>query len=491
MANLKQEKRPIRVLFIAAEADPFVKVGGLGDVAGSLPGAILDASELVESPARVDIRLVIPFYPHLKEKLNGIQAIGKFPLKSGTEDQVVTVYETNHGNVKVYLLDGDPVRQVPEVYSNMAALDAEKFIFFSLASVLLPEFLDWKADIIHVNDWHTAIAAYSLKAMEHFRDPAVKTVLSIHNLPYLGQGCQPCMQAYDVPPYPFGLLPSWAQQLPLPLGLSTADRIIPVSPGYAQEIQTPEFGCGLERLLQSRSKHITGIINGLDQSQWNPETDPLIAKTFTQKSIDQKWLNKQVLLESHGMDVHQDIPLLVVVSRMDYQKGMDLVVGGLQQILDFPWQAIILGSGDAAIEEGCVQFSEQHPNRVRVITGFHASLAHQLYAGGDIFLMPSRYEPCGISQMISMRYGTIPVARATGGLKDTIIPSRPGKPGTGYLFDQSTPDAFAQAVQFSLQDYSDSFLWAEIQRNAMNTDFSWQSSALKYIQQYTDLVRLK
>ncbi len=491
MAELKQVKQKINVLYIAAEADPFIKVGGLGDVAGSLPEAIRGASSLPESPAEVDIRLVLPFYPPLKDKIKDAQVLGEFTLKSGTEDQKVTVYETASGTIPVYLLDGEPVQKMAEVYSNNPSADAEKFIFFSLACAMLPEFLRWPVNIIHANDWHTAIAVYALKAMGAFRRPAIKTVLSIHNLPYLGQGCQPCMEAYDVPAYPFGLLPTWAQHLPLPLGLSTADRIIPVSPGYAQEIQTPEFGCGLERLMQSLSKHITGIINGLDQEQWDPSGDPLIPHSYTWDTIDQKMLNKQALLESLGLNTNLKIPLLVAVSRMDHQKGMDLIVSGLQELMDFHWQVVILGSGDPDIEEVCIKFGEQHPNRARVITGFQTDIAHQLYAGGDIFLMPSRYEPCGISQMIAMRYGTIPVARATGGLRDTIIPTRPGNTGTGYLFDQSSTGAFAQAIQFSLQDYSDPVIWREVQQNAMNTDFSWKTSALKYIHQYAELVRGK
>lgn len=349
MGKQSQNKPKINVLFIAAEADPFIKVGGLGDVAGSLPGAVREVANLPDSPADVDIRLAIPFYPLLKEKLADAVLLGEYTLTSGTEEQTVTVYETTNGSIPVYLLDGDPVRQVNAVYSDNPSADAEKFIFFSLACTLLPGFLNWSVDIIHANDWHTAIAVYGLKAMNAFRSPSIKTVLSIHNLPYLGQGCQPCMEAYDVPAYPFGLLPSWAQHLPLPLGLSTADRIIPVSPGYAQEIQTPEFGSGLERLLQSRSKHIVGIVNGIDQNQWDPKIDPLIHQNYGPLSIDQKCENKQTLLDLLGLDRNLKIPLLVVVSRMDYQKGIDLVVGGLQELLDFHWQAIILGSGDPAI----------------------------------------------------------------------------------------------------------------------------------------------
>ncbi len=299
------------------------------------------------------------------------------------------------------------------------------------------------------------------------------------------------MSEYGIPAYPFGLLPSWAQHLPLPLGLTTADGIIPVSPGYAQEIQTPEFGCGLERLLQSRAKYITGIVNGIDQTVWNPETDNWITNSFNIETLHEKINNKKILVEGTGMEFNPTIPLLVVVSRMDYQKGIDLVVSCLQDMLDYPWQAIILGSGDSVIEQKCQIFAQDHPNRMRLITGFHAELAHQLYAGGDIFLMPSRYEPCGISQMISMRYGTIPVARATGGLKDTILSTRPGKPGTGYLFDEATSSSFAQALRFALQDFTDPDLWREIQRNAMKMDFSWDASALKYIQQYANLVHNK
>ncbi len=491
MANKKQERETINVLFIAAEADPFVKIGGLGDVAGSLPPAIFELSRKESSPAQIDIRLAIPFYPRLKSSVADAESLGNYELSTGNQHLTVDVYRTVVKGVQVYLLDGEPIRNGGEVYSNQTQLDAEKFIFFTLACVKLPQFLKWNCQILHANDWHTGLAPYILRAIPEFRNPKIKTILSVHNLPYLGEGCQPCMSEYGIPAYPFGLLPSWAQHLPLPLGLTTTDRIIPVSPGYAQEIQTSEFGCGLERLLQSRAKYIIGIVNGIDQEIWNPETDTWITHGFNIENIVEKVNNKKILVESIGLEYNPAIPLLVVVSRMDYQKGIDLVVSSLQEMLDYSWQTIILGSGDSVIEQKCQVFAQDHPNRMRLITGFHAEMAHQLYAGGDIFLMPSRYEPCGISQMIAMRYGTIPVARATGGLKDTILATRPGKPGTGYLFDEATPSSFAQALRFALQDFTDPDLWRVIQRNAMKMDFSWDASALKYIQQYANLVHSK
>ncbi len=491
MGKERQERTTVNVLFIAAEADPFVKIGGLGDVAGSLPAAIRKICAAGAAPVDVDIRLVIPYYPQLKESVGDVTPLGEYAFTSGNEQLTVQVYQTTSRGVPVYLLDGDPIRNGGRVYSNQADLDAEKFIFFTLACVKLPEFLHWDCQIIHANDWHTALAPYVLKALPAFRKPKIKTILSVHNLPFLGEGCQPCMTAYQIPPYPFGLLPSWAQHLPLPMGLSTADRIIPVSPGYAREIQTPEYGSGLEKLLQSRARQIVGIVNGIDVDAWNPASDSLLPHPYSSASISEKIGNKKAVLESLGMPFDPNTPLLVVISRMDYQKGIDLAVSALANLLDISWRAIILGSGDAAIEQKCREFAKQYPDRMQVMTGFHAELAHRLYAGADIFLMPSRYEPCGISQMIAMRYGTIPVARATGGLKDTIQAVQPEKTGTGYLFEEASPVAFSQALKTALADFANRSRWQEIQLMAMKMDFSWDASALKYIQQYVDLVRIK
>ncbi len=484
-------KKKINVLFCIAEADPFVKIGGLGDVAGSLPPAITETSQLPESPVEIDVRVVIPLHPPLRHLIPDLTNLGNTILESGETNEQVTFYESKLKGIPIYFIDGAPIANSDGVYSTNSLVDANKFIFFSLACLLLPDHIGWNPDIYHANDWHTAITVYALKALPAFRKNGVKTILSIHNLPYMGQGCQSCLSAYGIPQYPYGLLPSWAASLPLPMGLAVVDKIIAVSPGYAQEIQTSDFGCGLERLLQSRSKNVIGIINGIDTDLWNPAKDPFIDLEYDQFNLEKKIRNKGSLQDSLGLTQNIAIPLLGFVSRMDHQKGLDIVIEGVESLIDQPWQLVILGTGDAQIQSRASALANRHPGRIKTIIGFHSEMAHKIYAGSDIFLMPSLYEPCGISQMISMRYGTIPVARSTGGLKDTILATRPGNPGTGYLFEGKSAQDFSQSLEFALNDYSNQPVWLKIKTNAMEQNFSWQSSALKYIQEYVNLTGMK
>ena len=485
---MKRKQKSIHVLFTAAEADPYVKIGGLGDVAGSLPVAIHQLTESIDTLSRVDIRLVLPLHKPIKESFDHLKYLGEYLLESGARQENVQVYQDQSSLIPVYFLDGEPIRKTSGVYSLDSSQDAEKYIFFSLALLKLPQFLKWEMDILHANDWHTAIGIYALKMVPPFQDPHIRTVLSVHNLPYLGEGCQTVLGEYRIPAYPYGLLPSWAFHLPLPLGFITADLIIPVSPGYAQEIQTPDFGCGLEHLLQSRSNHIIGIVNGINQDQWNPATDPFIPSPYDLDRLSYKKTNKLELLQDLNLNIDPDIPLLIMITRMDHQKGVDIAVDGLQEVLDRPWQAILLGTGDPTLENRCIQLHQAYPDRIRSIIGFKSELSHQLYAAGDIFMMPSRYEPCGISQMISMRYGTIPVAHATGGLIDTISPTQPCIPGNGYLYTESSPSNFAQSLRLALTDYLQKDLWQTFQSNAMQRNFSWEKSASQYVDQYKRLV---
>ena len=485
---MKTPKKPIHVLFAAAEADPYIKIGGLGDVAGSLPLAIRQFTSQTDSVDQVDIRVVIPYHRSIPEKFTQLVRLGSYLLESGDKQAEVQVYEDKSAPLPIYFLDGDPIRQAAGIYSLDSSQDAEKYIFFSLAVLKLPRFLEWPIDILHANDWHTAASVYALKALPGFQESTIRTVLSIHNLPYLGEGSQEVLKSWHVPSLTDEKLPDWAQLLPLPLGIATADRIIPVSPGYAREILTPNFSSGLEILLRSRSDHILGIINGINQEQWNPATDPYISSTYDPDHLQSKTPNKTGLMRSLGLDPNPDLPLVTMVTRMDYQKGVDIALSGLEVMLDQPWQAVILGSGDPALTARCSALQEAYPDRVRFIPGFNPEFSHQLYAAADIFLMSSRYEPCGISQLISMRYGTIPVAHATGGLIDTITPTLPENPGTGYLYETNTPDFLVQTIHQALLDYNRKDFWHKIQTNAMQQDFSWKMSAGKYVQQYQNLL---
>lgn len=482
----------INVLFLSAEADPFVKIGGLGDVAGALPNAIHHLSERADGLNSVDIRMVLPFHYAIKQKGFQTKFLGEFIVPSKNDRIPCQVYLFEQGDFPVYFLDGAPIDENSPVYSLDPIHDGHKFVFFSLASLGLVEFLDWRVDILHANDWHTATAIYAQKsrAMTPVNLAATKTLYTLHNLPFMGYGAQQALTDFGLPPTTNPTLPEWARHTPLPMGLLYADKIVAVSPHYAEEILTPEFGCGLEDFLKTRKSVITGILNGLDTDKWDPENDPEIVRNFSLESIDKRNQNKKHLQKEFHLPISDDTPLLTLISRMDPQKGIDIALKGLAEIEDLPWQAIILGTGIPHVEQMARSLKERYPERVRSVIDFDNKLAHQLYAGADMFLMPSRYEPCGLSQMIAMRYGCVPIARATGGLANTIQHvSKRVDGGTGFLFTPPYPSVFAYTLKRAINLYrQDPNKWKQIQQNGMMCDFSWEKPAQKYIDLYNILI---
>jgi len=481
----------INVLFLAAEAEPFIKVGGLGDVAGALPDAIQRCSSEFPESEQVDIRVVLPYHFAIKQKGFKPELLGEFGVHSQKGIVTCQVYQYKKNGLIVYFLDGEPIDDLSPVYSPDPIQDGYKFVFFSLAALGLAEFLDWRVDIIHGNDWHTATAIYALKTLD-IPSPYLlntKTLHTLHNLPYMGFGVQQALTDYGLPASTNKILPEWARHAPLPLGLLHADKIVAVSPHYAEEILTPEFGCGLVEFLKTRRSALDGILNGLDTETWNPEIDPLITQTFNTKSLALRVKNKMALQQRFNLLSNENIPLLTLISRMDPQKGIDIVLKGLKYCEDVPWQAIILGTGNPVVEDMARDLEAAYPDRVRTIIDFDGKLAHQLYAGADMFMMPSRYEPCGLSQMISMRYGCVPIARATGGLADTIKHiSHKVNGGTGFLFTKPYPSVFANTLKRAVRLFQNPEIWRQIQLNGMKIDFSWDKSAQKYITMYQELI---
>ena len=481
----------LNVLFLAAEAEPFIKVGGLGDVAGALPEAIHKAARPRSGLPEVDIRLVIPFHYAIKERHFETQYLGEFDVEKVEGVEKCQVYLYDKGEIPVYLLDGLPIDEKSPVYSIDPIHDGYKFVFFSLAALALPKFLDWRVDILQANDWHTATAVYALSRGKYRKGhlKATRSILSLHNLPFMGFGVQQALTDYGLPPIEDPILPEWARHSPLPMGLYSADRIIAVSPHYAEEILTPEFGCGLDDFLKTRQDVISGILNGLDTDRWDPKTDPALTQNYDFADLSLRRQNKAALQAHFGLEVNSEIPLLTLVSRMDPQKGIDIALRGLHYCQEENWQAVILGTGIPYVEEMARELEVAFPDQVRSIIKFDGTLAHQLYAAADIFMMPSRYEPCGLSQMISMRYGCVPIARATGGLADTIrySPRNPEK-STGVLFKKPYPSAFASALKQTFKLYQEPEVWRQIQANGMACDFSWEQSARKYVAVYEELV---
>jgi starch synthase len=481
----------INVLFMAVEAEPFVKVGGLGDVAGALPGAIHRASLAGEGVNKVDIRLVLPYHYAIKRRGFEASFLGEFDVKQINGVEKCQVYQYDRGEIPVYFLDGLPIDEKSPVYAPTPLQDGFKFVFFSLAALKLAEFLNWRVDILQANDWHTATAITALN-LPRYRTPQLKqsrTLLTLHNLPFMGFGIQQALEEYGLPPVEDPILPEWARHAALPMGLYYADRIVAVSPHYAEEILTPAFGCGLEHFLASRENALMGILNGVDTENWDPGADPHIVQQYTIATLADRKKNKTALQHQFGLDGRADIPLVTLVSRMDPQKGIDIALKGLHHCADQPWQAIILGTGIPDVEAMALELQNEFPDRVRCVIDFDSRLAHQLYAGADIFMMPSRYEPCGLSQMIAMRYGCVPVARATGGLADTIQNiGRKVNGGTGFLFNKPYPSAFSRALSRAYRLFAEPDKWRQIQINGMQTDFSWNRSAQKYINVYKDLM---
>lgn len=481
-------KTRLKVLFLAAEAEPFVKIGGLGDIAGSLPQA-LRALTLDDRPkfSDIDARLVIPFHGAIQRQAYPLHNEAVFEIPHVNGSIKTEVLSTIVNGVPVYLICGAPIPRDAPVYSSDKLADGNKFAFFSLAALEMAKVLKWQPNIVHANDWHTAISLYILKIQN---DPFFKyasTVLSLHNLPFLGEGTSKILDKYQIPPLETNELPEWARHMPLPLGLWSADSIVAVSPTYAQEILTPEFGSGLESFLKTRQDAITGILNGINIDRWNPARDPALEANFTKETLEIRQDNKTSLLREFGFTPDPSIPLMAMVTRLDNQKGVDLLPETLNLLSDLPWRIIILGTGLPEIEKTIHQLENNYPSRVRMAIRFDDQLSRRIYAGADMLLIPSRYEPCGLTQMFAMRYGSVPIARATGGLKDTISDNDKPASSTGFLFSNANPVDLADAIRRALKVYSEKDIWRSIQRNGMAQDFSWERSAKQYARLYFSL----
>jgi len=479
-----KNNKKIKILFAASEAEPFFKVGGLGDYAGSLPGALNRLSH--QSEFDLDVRVVLPL--HSSDLVQDFHLEKSFPIEvlnaAGVQKGLVFRTELKE-LIHYFIQQTDPPSPTTKVYGNNEYENAIKYAFFSLAIDSMLAEIDWQPDIIHANDWHTALICHLMRNKpSHKSVPA--SVLVIHNMPFMGYGSEKILLDYGVPPAEDDDIPAWAQHLPLPMGMASADKIVAVSPQYATELTTNQFAYGLERYFINNPKKVSGIINGIDYEKWNPDTDKHIRFNYSGENVDEKINNKKHLLEEFGLDFDPDIPLMIVISRLEDQKGIDLILDGLTQALDWQWQAIILGSGHAGYEHAFKALEREQPKRIRACMEYNPELARKLYAAGDMILMPSKYEPCGLSQMIAMRYGCVPIAHAVGGLKDTISET-PEKTRTGYLFKQPISEAFLASIQKAIKDFQEKDKWAAIQKNGMSTDFSWDQSARKYARLYQQL----
>jgi starch synthase len=469
----------MRLLYLAAEAAPLIKVGGLADVAGDLPRALVELG--------VEARLAIPYHPGLDTAGLTLRHAASMDLPSTEGPTRAEIIESEVDGLHLLLIGGEPIRSARAVYTD-AADDGRKYAFFSLATLAACRALSWPPDVVHSNDWHTAPAVLWLAAHRR-QDPfwgSVATVLTIHNLAYMGAGSEQALGVHGLASSQDERLPLWARSLPLPLGLAASDWLTTVSPSYAQEIQTPEYGCGLEDLLRGRRDRLTGILNGIDGQRWDPSHDPALIASYSSDDVAPRAANKRALQAEFGLPGEPGVPLLAMVTRLDHQKGVDLALAALEALAEMPWQFIVLGTGDEDLQSQARSLLVHFPTKARAIFRFDPDLSRRLYGGADLLLVPSRYEPCGLVQMIGMRYGCLPLVRSTGGLKDSVVDETAGESGTGFVFESADASALVAAIRRALEAYGQPRRWRALQRQAMTSDFSWVRSAERYLQVYRE-----
>lgn len=485
----------MQILFCASEVTPFAKTGGLADVAGSLPASLQKLG--------CDVRIFMPLYRSVRDRIDSLDPIAQnVIIPVGIHDFHVHLWESRtESGIPIYFLEKDEFYDRPYLYGSPARGDyednAERFIAFSRAARQLCMSLDWFPSIFHLHDWQTGPVAPYFHLNWRY-DPKLLgsgTVFTIHNIAYQGVFPAGYFSLTQLPPAAFSLqgMEFWGQCSFLKAGLAYSDFLTTVSPRYASEIQTEDFGFGLEGLLKERRDFLAGILNGIDTQVWNPASDPQIPANFTLDDLSGKAKCKKVLCEYLGFaEKDRDLPLLAMISRLATQKGFDLLEKILPGLMESSVNMVILGSGDAAIEENLKLMQERYPNRLKLNFQFDEQLAHLIEAGSDIFLMPSRYEPCGLNQMYSLLYGTIPVVHATGGLDDSVVDVLENPyTGTGFKFQSYEPEEFLEAVQSALHLYSRPDRWKEIQRRAMSQDFSWDRSAGEYVKIYEKVLTRK
>lgn len=485
------------VVMLAAEAVPYVKVGGLGDVVGALPKYLekLGARPMILLPAYKDIQ-------HEPHDVRPYEAVPGFDVPMGPDWVHAKICRTRlpETGIDVFLIDCPQYFQRDGIYDDPESREGfldnmERYIFFVKAALEFLPRLGRPVDILHCHDSQTALAPGLLRVRLQQNPFYERTgsLFTIHNLAY--QGIYPKEALYWAGVdyrfhYPASPFEFWGKVNLMKVGIECADRVSTVSERYALEIQSsPEFGYGLEGVLRARKHDLIGIINGIDYKDWSPATDPLIPAHFSSRNLAGKARCKTELLKLFGFDPGQDgIPLVGIVSRLADQKGLDLIAEAMPEIVRLDVKFVVLGQGQQRYHDLLLHFAHRHPHKFAVKIDFDNRLAHQIYAGSDLFLMPSRYEPCGLNQLISLRYGTVPVVRATGGLVDTVTDyDSANDTGTGFRFDQYSAWEMMKALRRALALYSDRPRWLELLRRGMMQNWSWEESASKYMDLYQQI----
>lgn len=476
----------MKILYITSESVPFLKTGGLADVAGSLPAYLKTTG--------IDIRVVMPLYSRISQDYKkDMKYLGYFYIDLGYRHQYAGVLSYTYKDVIYYFIDSEYYFNRYNIYGEMD--DGERFIFFSKAAVLLTKFLDFKADILHSNDWHTGLVP--LYREDFARGDSfygdMKTVHTMHNLKY--QGVFPEAILEDVAGLSKGYylhddgLKYYDNINMMKAGIVYSNMLTTVSQSYAEEIKYPFFGENLEGIIRQHGGKLRGIVNGIDYDEYNPKTDKLISKNYSFKTIEDKKKNKLDLQKKYNLKQDKNVPLVSMVTRLVEMKGLELVARILDELLQEDIQFVMLGTGDARYEDMFRYFQHKYPEKMAARVYFDEREAHEIYAGSDIFLMPSMSEPCGISQLISLRYGTIPVVREVGGLKDTVEPyNRFTGEGNGFSFKNFNAHELLFSIKEALYLYKDKKIWNGLIESAMSSRNDWEKSANEYIELYKNLI---
>ncbi|MBI5374624.1 MAG: glycogen synthase GlgA [Candidatus Schekmanbacteria bacterium] len=475
----------MKVALLSSEVVPFAKTGGLADVSGALPGAIKRAGVK-------EVIVILPAYRHAKKSGQQLTHFGELKFRFAGKDVTAGILRsTIEENIHVYLIDKDEYYDREGLYVSPTGDypdNAWRFAFFCTASIELLKKIDFKADIIHCNDWQSGLTPLLLKTTyaedKYFSKTA--TCITVHNLAYQGNFKREELPPLGIPEECFSDngMKFYDVQSFLKAGLIYSTVINTVSKKYSEEIQTEEFGCGMQNILKWRTDRLFGILNGVDYNEWSPETDKFIPYKFSISDLTGKQKCKEELQKESGLEKAPDKPLLGVVTRLAVQKGVDVLANIASKILDGGAQIVVLGTGEKEYETRLQEIAAKYPDSASVRIGFDNRLAHLIEAGSDMFLMPSRYEPCGLNQMYSLKYGTIPVVRATGGLDDTIVDFETDKKkGNGFKFAELNEANLLQKIKAACTLYKSS-AWQKITKNSMACDFSWDKSAKEYIKLY-------
>ena len=474
----------MKVLYVASEALPFMASGGLGDVAGSLPVAL--------RKRLIGCRVVMPLYDSIKQEYKDqMKFITSFSVPVSWRSQFCGIFEAKYNGVIYYFLDNQYYFKRDGIYGHYD--DAERFAFFARAVLEIIPHIDWKPDIIHCNDWQSALTPlyYSCYYANQMGYENIKTVFTIHNIQYQGKYGDELLN--DV----LGIAPEYNNLIMydglvnfMKAGIECANKVTTVSPTYAKEILDPWYSYGLDSILNQRSWKLCGILNGIDTDNYNPATDKAIAQNYDESDYKKgKAACKKALQEQMGMAVRDDVPLIGIVSRLVEHKGLDLIKEVMEKSLwERDVQYVVLGSGEWQYETFFRELHNKYPDKVGVTIGFVPDLARKIYAGADLFLMPSKSEPCGLSQMVALRYGTLPIVRETGGLKDSITDCGDGE-GNGFTFKTYNAYDMLGAIYRGVEAYNDKQGWQVLVKRALECDMSWGKSANEYIRMYKSLLK--